>query len=273
MFEPFFTTKGQSGSHGGLGLGLSVSRSLVQAMGGELTHDHEFTGGTRFVVTLPLAMPDEAPVGSTSGHESTAMSSPAASWWQTTRRPSPSPPRICCAARAISATPRAKRASPPTLLAGSPYDLLIADIRMPGNVNLDLLSHVAHAHSAVPVILVTGFPSLDTAIRAIELPVIAYLVKPIDFDSFLPRVRAAVNGARVTGTLRDVRERLNGLAGRHRASQPTRRTHGSLRMFPASFETFLSTTSKTIMDCLVGHAERGGSPGRDGREHPRPATS
>ncbi|ADJ64839.1 sensor histidine kinase [Herbaspirillum seropedicae] len=51
LFEPFFTTKSSSK---GLGLGLAISSSIVQAMNGQLSaHNHE-EGGAEFVVRLPL---------------------------------------------------------------------------------------------------------------------------------------------------------------------------------------------------------------------------
>ena len=51
LFEPFFTTKptGQ-----GLGLGLAISSSIVQAMNGQLTAHNHAQGGAEFVVRLPL---------------------------------------------------------------------------------------------------------------------------------------------------------------------------------------------------------------------------
>jgi two-component system C4-dicarboxylate transport sensor histidine kinase DctB len=52
LFEPFFTTK-PSGK--GLGLGLAISSSIVQAMNGQLTaHNHDH-GGAQFELRLPLA--------------------------------------------------------------------------------------------------------------------------------------------------------------------------------------------------------------------------
>ncbi|TQK13172.1 two-component system C4-dicarboxylate transport sensor histidine kinase DctB [Herbaspirillum sp. SJZ130] len=51
LFEPFFTTKSSSK---GLGLGLAISSSIVQAMNGQLAaHNHE-QGGAEFIVRLPL---------------------------------------------------------------------------------------------------------------------------------------------------------------------------------------------------------------------------
>ncbi|MFH1314356.1 MAG: ATP-binding protein [Candidatus Eisenbacteria bacterium] len=53
IFEPFFTTK-QSGTMSGLGLGLSISRSMVEGMGGTIGYEIVPSGGTVFTITLPL---------------------------------------------------------------------------------------------------------------------------------------------------------------------------------------------------------------------------
>jgi signal transduction histidine kinase len=53
IFEPFFTTKSKL-STGGLGLGLSVSKSLVESMGGTLAFETQIGAGTVFKITLPL---------------------------------------------------------------------------------------------------------------------------------------------------------------------------------------------------------------------------
>jgi two-component system, NtrC family, sensor kinase len=58
IFEPFFTTK-EVGK--GTGLGLSVCQGLVSAAGGVLSLDTAYSGGARFLLTLPLA---DAPEGS-----------------------------------------------------------------------------------------------------------------------------------------------------------------------------------------------------------------
>lgn len=55
LFEPFFTTKS---SAKGLGLGLAISSSIIQAMNGQLTAHNHAGGGAVFVVRLPAANPD-----------------------------------------------------------------------------------------------------------------------------------------------------------------------------------------------------------------------
>ena len=58
VFDPFFTTKSGS-SWQGLGLGLSVSRGLVQAMGGKIEIETTIQRGSTFTVVHPLAAPDD----------------------------------------------------------------------------------------------------------------------------------------------------------------------------------------------------------------------
>lgn len=59
------------------------------------------------------------------------------------------------------------------------YDAVFSDIVMPGLSGLDLLRAVRSRDLDVPVVLMTGNPRLDTAIRAIEYGVARYLVKPV----------------------------------------------------------------------------------------------
>lgn len=79
-----------------------------------------------------------------------------------------------------------------SLLRANHYDVLIADIKMPGNPNLELIRQVAHSIDGLPVIIVTAYPSFETAVDALDLPVWGYLEKPLDFDALLQRIRVAL---------------------------------------------------------------------------------
>ena len=72
------------------------------------------------------------------------------------------------------------------------YDVLIADIKMPGNPNLELVQQVERLAPGLPVILVTGYPSVDSAVRSIQLPVVAYLQKPIPYPELRKHVEASL---------------------------------------------------------------------------------
>jgi DNA-binding NarL/FixJ family response regulator len=71
-------------------------------------------------------------------------------------------------------------------------DVLVADIRMPGNFNLELVERVRSSAHPPAVILMTGFPTLETAINSIKLKISAYLVKPFGYEELLAEVQAAL---------------------------------------------------------------------------------
>ena len=89
------------------------------------------------------------------------------------------------------------------------YDLLIADIKMPGNPNLELVRNLPRLAPGMPVILVTAYPSLRSAIQSIQLPVVAYLIKPVDLPELLEWVRKAVASSRVFRAVRTATQRLS----------------------------------------------------------------
>lgn len=57
-------------------------------------------------------------------------------------------------------------------------DLVVADIQMPGNDQLELVETLHN----LPVILITGHPSMETAIKAVNCAVAAYVVKPFEIE-------------------------------------------------------------------------------------------
>lgn len=90
-----------------------------------------------------------------------------------------------CASDARSATAMLRKDS---------YDLLIADIKMQGNADLEFIKALPQIAEGMPVILVTGYPSLNSAIESIQLPVVAYLVKPFELNELLVRVKDVITG-------------------------------------------------------------------------------
>ena len=71
-------------------------------------------------------------------------------------------------------------------------DVLVADIRMPGNFHLELVEHVKALRNPPAVVLMTGFPTLQTAIHSVKLKISAYLVKPFSFNELLVEVQQAL---------------------------------------------------------------------------------
>lgn len=89
-----------------------------------------------------------------------------------------------------------------------PFDLLISDLEMPGNSDLALVRQIAERVGGLPVIILTGFPSTRSAIACIELPVTAYLTKPVQFTELLSKVEQAVARFRSYQSVRSAEQHL-----------------------------------------------------------------
>jgi YesN/AraC family two-component response regulator len=57
--------------------------------------------------------------------------------------------------------------------------------------------------------LVTGYSSFDLAVRSIQLPVIAYLVKPIELETLLAQVQNALEHVKMHHSVRNTQQRLH----------------------------------------------------------------
>jgi excisionase family DNA binding protein len=71
--------------------------------------------------------------------------------------------------------------------ADSHYDLLIADLKMPGMDGLALIRQAKRLKASLPIIIITGFSTEASAIDAVNLGVVGYLTKPFR----VPQVLAA----------------------------------------------------------------------------------
>lgn len=79
----------------------------------------------------------------------------------------------------------------------SQHDALISDIRMPGNMQFEFLREVRARFPSLPIVLVTGYPSVQTAVESLRLSFADYLLKPVDWPELRQAVASAVEKARL----------------------------------------------------------------------------
>ena len=66
-------------------------------------------------------------------------------------------------------------------LRSSNFDVVLSDIKMPIKSGIDLLEEIKKKDPNIPVILMTGFASLETAVEAVQNGAFDYLIKPLDY--------------------------------------------------------------------------------------------
>ncbi|MET0208405.1 MAG: sigma 54-interacting transcriptional regulator, partial [Burkholderiaceae bacterium] len=76
-------------------------------------------------------------------------------------------------------------------LAVSQPQVLVSDIRMPGESGLTLLNRIKERYPLIPVIIMTAYSDLDSAVAAFQGGAFEYLPKPFDVDHALALIRRA----------------------------------------------------------------------------------
>ena len=93
-------------------------------------------------------------------------------------------------------------------LAEAPYDLVVSDINMPGASGFDVLAHIKQESPATEVILVTGYGTIENAVRGMKEGAFDYVTKPVLDDEMVLVVGRAIEASRLRSENRDLRARL-----------------------------------------------------------------
>lgn len=97
---------------------------------------------------------------------------------------------------------------------------LVLDMRMPGMTGLDLLDELANRSDYRPAIMITGFGSVPSAVRAMKAGAIDFLEKPFDDEELLDRIQ---HGLRLDSSWRRWQSESVDIAGRMAALSPRER--------------------------------------------------
>jgi len=130
------------------------------------------------------------------------------------------------------------------------YDLLVTDIQIQDNGDLKFIENVAEMFPKLPVVVLTGRPSVDTAVRSLSLPIFAYLVKPLEEGRFLEQARAAIQWSRVNRIIDEARYR-NTEVMQNAAMAHSIAAMSMERSMDNSLHTFLGTTFGTVAGAIT----------------------
>lgn len=77
-------------------------------------------------------------------------------------------------------------------------DCIVTDLKMPGMTGIELLEEVRKIDDDLPVILMTAFATVETAVKAMKLGAFDYVTKPFEGDQLIISVKRAIEHARLT---------------------------------------------------------------------------
>lgn len=87
-------------------------------------------------------------------------------------------------------------------------DLILLDVRLPGASGLEVLEILKADHPQIPVILMTAFGDLQTAVQAVQAEAFEYLTKPFDLETVLQAVRRALAQRQLRANTKDLGQSL-----------------------------------------------------------------
>ena len=106
--------------------------------------------------------------------------------------------------------------------------ILVSDIRMPGGSGLDLLTKVKERMPMLPVIIMTAFSDLDSAVSAFQGGAFEYLPKPFDLPKAVELIRRAVDESQREQAQSDLQDETPEMLGQAPAMQDVFRAIGRL---------------------------------------------
>ncbi len=72
------------------------------------------------------------------------------------------------------------------------FDLVMVDLKMPEVDGIDFIRKIRAMSATVPIIMMTGFPSLESAIEALRLKIDDYIIKPFNINKLYKTVTAII---------------------------------------------------------------------------------
>lgn len=99
------------------------------------------------------------------------------------------------------------------LIRDNPYDLVISDIRMPNMDGLGLLSAIRELNIPCPMVFITAFASIDSAVDAMRQGVVDYITKPFDEERILLTVERTLGVSRLLAENIELKQKLNEICG------------------------------------------------------------
>jgi two-component system nitrogen regulation response regulator GlnG len=147
-------------------------------------------------------------------------------------------------------------------LSGGAPQVLVSDIRMPGESGIELLQVVRQKYPAVPVIVMTAYSDLESAVAAFQGGAYEYLPKPFDVEQAVELIRRALGESRREAESTDQAEAPAEILGQASAMQEVFRAIGRLSQSSATvLITGESGTGKELVArALHRHSTRAAKP-------------
>lgn len=100
------------------------------------------------------------------------------------------------------------------------FDLIFMDLRMPGMAGLEALKHIHNSYPALPVVLFTAQPDLNSAVEALRSGATDYLLKPLKPQAIIERAQSIITNQRKEKRKEEIMQQIESLQSELKALSP-----------------------------------------------------
>ncbi|MGH7181206.1 MAG: response regulator [Nitrospiraceae bacterium] len=175
IFDPFFRVKQVRGGTKGLGLGLSIVRTLVELQGGTITARSELGHGAELSFTIPLLPTITVPRSDVLAEGPCIL----------VVEDDPDIRQLLqdrFRAMGYRAQPVVDGVRAVEIMRAERFGGMILDIGIPSMDGMEVLREIRKWDQQIPIVVVTASGSKESAVRAIGMGAQAYMLKPFDVD-------------------------------------------------------------------------------------------
>ncbi|MAC95682.1 MAG: sigma-54-dependent Fis family transcriptional regulator [Flavobacteriales bacterium] len=114
------------------------------------------------------------------------------------------------------------------IIENSELDLVITDLKMPGIGGVQLVRYIAQHYPQLPVLVISGYPNVETAVEVMKLGALEYLVKPFTYEELENAIQLVLSQSETQSSHEDIQkdevvkepiDSFHGIIGRSDAMQ------------------------------------------------------
>ncbi|GEM_PF-2369412 len=182
IFEPFFTTKGDAGT----GLGLPLSKKIIENHGGNIKVNSEINVGTTFIITIPIARQQKPKDYEGFGDD---LAGKGVSVLIVEDRPDFQEVMKEILVSSGLKTRTATTGEQAIQMCGSErFDIIITDLGLPGISGLELAEHIKQVDRRIKIILISGWEIEESIADLMKKGIDSLVTKPFRSETILDTI-------------------------------------------------------------------------------------
>jgi len=144
-------------------------------------------------------------------------------------------------------------------------DLIFLDVDMPELNGLEVIQHLKQNNNTIPIVVITGFGTMNTAIQAIQLGAYEYLTKPLDIDKIFVIAQRAIEMVSLRKKIQELESQQPGkmkdreLIGQHSRMHEVFKVIGAVTTAPNTLNVLVTGESGTGKELVARAIHNNGS--------------